>query len=150
MNTNLPPELKEKMTVFHKELFKEMANNHGKNYQELLALWQELHTIYLTTTAESLQKCAIEYEVQNPGENNFPDKIETNSVVVEIIDQNTGNFFRRTLPIEYMETANGIRLSGETSDGNPTQLVFYSETAMAKINEFFGNGPNTPRCNHEE
>lgn len=78
------------------------------------------------------------------------DKIEADTITIEVIDQNTGKTFRRNLPIQYIETANGIRLLGETIDGTPSQIVFYSESAMTKINELLGNGPNNPRCNHKE
>lgn len=78
------------------------------------------------------------------------EKIEADTITIEVIDQNTGKTFRRNLPIKYIETANGIRLLGETIDGTPSQIVFYSESAMTKINELLGNGPNNPRCNHKE
>jgi len=78
------------------------------------------------------------------------DKIEADTVIVEVIDNKTGKIFRRNLPIKYIETDNGIRLFGETIEGNPSQIAFYSETAMTKINELLGNGPNAPRCDHGE
>ncbi len=87
---------------------------------------------------------------KNFEETDFLDKIEADTVIVEVIDNHTGKRFRRSLPIKYIETDNGIRLSGETIDGTLTQIVFYSETAMTKINELLGNGPDKPRCNHGE
>lgn len=78
------------------------------------------------------------------------DKIEADRVIVEVIDNLTGRMFRRNLPLKYVETDNGIRLFGETLEGTPTQIAFYSETAMTKINDLLGNGPVVPRCHHKE
>lgn len=150
MNKNFPSDLKQKFTAFYNETLEQMAENHATNYSELLTEWQELHTAYLAATAENLQQWADKYDVQNLEEANFPDKIEANSVVVEIIDHNTGKIFRRSLPIDYVETDNGIRLSGETIDGKSAQIAFFSDTAITKINDLLGMGPNTPRCNHDE
>ncbi|MBP2628068.1 MAG: hypothetical protein H6Q68_2779 [Firmicutes bacterium] len=83
-------------------------------------------------------------------ETDFLDKIEADTVIVEVIDNKTGKAFRRNLPIKYVETDNGIQLFGETIDGNPSQIAFYSDTAMTKISELLGNGPDAPRCNHKE
>lgn len=150
MNKNLPPELKQKMTVFCNEILETMAENHGTSYKELLSLWQELHTIYLATTGENLEQWAEKYDVQSLEERNSPDKIEADSVVIEIIDNTTKKIFRRNLPLQYVETDNGIRLSGETIDGNATQIAFFSDTAITKINDLLGMGPDTPRCDHGE
>jgi hypothetical protein len=73
-------------------------------------------------------------------------KIEAESVVIEVIDQDTGKVFRRTLPIKYLENSNGLILSGETLEGNPSQIAFLSETAFNKINDLRGKGPDSPRC----
>jgi len=150
MNQNFPSELKQKFTTFCKETLKQMAENHATNYSELLIQWQELHNAYLAVTAENLQQWTEKYDVQDLGETNFPNKIEADSVVVEIMDNTTSKIFRRNLPIEYVETDNGIRLSGETIDGKATQIVFFSDTAITKINDLLGMGPNTPRCKHDE
>ncbi|HWR41712.1 hypothetical protein [Sporomusa sp.] len=79
-------------------------------------------------------------------ETDFLDKIEADSIIVEVIDKNTGKMFRRNLPVNYLETDNGIVLSGETIDGSPSQINFLSEAALAKINELLGKGPDSPRC----
>jgi len=78
------------------------------------------------------------------------DKIEADTVIVEVIDNHTGKMFRRALPLKYVETDNGICLFGETLEGNPSQIAFYSETAMTKIGELFGNGPDVPRCHQDK
>ncbi|WP_378954059.1 hypothetical protein [Pelosinus sp. sgz500959] len=82
-------------------------------------------------------------------ETNLLDKIESDTVVVEVIDKHTGKRFRRNLPIKYVETDNGIRLFGETLEGNPSQIAFYSDTAITKINNLLGHGPDAPLCNHK-
>jgi len=150
MNKNLPPEWKQKFAVFYNEMLEELAEKHEKSYSELLTLWQELHTIYLETTAESLEQWAHKYDSQSSGQTNFPDKIEADSVVVELIDNHTRKIFRRDLPIKYVETDNGVLLSGETIEGIPSQIAFFSETAITKISDLLGKGPDSPRCNHEE
>lgn len=150
MNKNLPPELKQKFTVFCNETLEQLAKEHGNSYKKLLTSWQELHTIYLETTAESLEQWAQKYDSQDAKQRNFPDKIEADSVVVELIDNSTRKVFRRDLPIKYNETDNGILLSGETIEGTPSQIAFFSETAINKINDLLGRGPDSPRCGHED
>lgn len=83
-------------------------------------------------------------------ETDFLDKIEADTVIVEVIDNTTGKIFRRTLPIKYLETDNGIQLFGETIEGTPSQIAFYSDTAMTKMSDLLGLGPDAPRCNHDE
>jgi len=83
-------------------------------------------------------------------ETDFLDKIEADTVIVEVIDNTTGKIFRRTLPIKYLETDNGIQLFGETIEGTPSQIAFYSDTAMTKMSDLLGMGPDAPRCNHDE
>lgn len=87
---------------------------------------------------------------KNFEESDFLDKIEADTIIVEVIDNKTGKTFRRNLPIKYIETDNGIRLFGETIEGTPSQIVFYSDTALTKINDLLGMGPDTPRCDHKE
>ncbi|VBB08789.1 Hypothetical protein LUCI_4081 [Lucifera butyrica] len=74
------------------------------------------------------------------------DKIEADSITVEIIDKKTGRMFRRNLPIRYVETDNGLILSGETMEGIPSQIAFFSETALNRMKDLFGKGPDTHRC----
>lgn len=83
------------------------------------------------------------------GQSDSIDKIEADSIIVEVIDKHTGEMFRRTLPVIYLETDNGIILSGETMDGSPSQISFLSEAALTKIHDLLGKGPDSPRCNHE-
>ena len=40
-------------------------------------------------------------------------EISAREVTVEVVDERTGKTYRRTLPIDYLETANGLILKGE-------------------------------------
>ena len=51
-------------------------------------------------------------------------EIHAKQVMVEVRDEATGEVFRRTLPMEYYETANFLRLSGEDRKGNPVSWFF--------------------------
>jgi hypothetical protein len=77
------------------------------------------------------------------------DKIEADWVIVEVTDKHTGKMFRRNLPIHYLETDNGVVLSGEAIDGSPANISFFSETAVAKIQDLLGLGPDSPRCGNQ-
>ena len=67
-------------------------------------------------------------------------EIRAGSVTVEVVDAATGQTFRRTLPIDYLETANALR------HGNPAELVFYSGTGVSRLRDLTGGGPNTDPC----
>lgn len=77
---------------------------------------------------------------------NCVDRIEADSIMIEVVDKHTGKIYRRNLPVKYSETANGVVLSGETMDGAPVELAFYSADALRRIQELFGRGPDVPRC----
>ncbi|WP_371380644.1 hypothetical protein [Sporomusa aerivorans] len=83
-------------------------------------------------------------------ENVLIDKIEADWVIVEVVDKNTGQMFRRNLPVGYLETDNGIVLTGEAMDGTTTHINFLSEAALAKINDLLGKGPDKARCDTKE
>ena len=68
------------------------------------------------------------------------------NAVVEVIDSQTGNLFRRYLELEYNENSNGLRLIGEDISGNDVQIAYLSETAIEHMHELGGNGPDQPRC----
>jgi hypothetical protein len=74
------------------------------------------------------------------------DHIEADSITVEVIDKHTGQVFRRHLPVAYAENDNGLILSGENFLGQATQIVLLSDTALHKITEITGSGPDKPRC----
>lgn len=77
------------------------------------------------------------------------DKIEADFIRIEITDKETGLVFQRQLPVKYFENSNGVVLSGETLEGTPVQLAFYSDAALAQIVELMGKGPDAPRCSHD-
>ena len=73
-------------------------------------------------------------------------EISAREVTVEVVDERTGQMFRRTLPIDYFETANGIILRGENLDGKFSQLVFYSGRGMERLQGLTGKGPDEDTC----
>ncbi len=76
--------------------------------------------------------------------------IEADEITVEVVDKHTGVKYRRTLPVTYRETANGVLLKGETATGEPVGITFFSESALAKLGELFGKGPDVHRCDGHE
>jgi len=72
--------------------------------------------------------------------------IAANSIVVEVIDEETKVCFRRELPLRYEETGNGVSLIGEDITGKSSQISFLSEAAYEKIKDLTGKGPSSPRC----
>ena len=54
--------------------------------------------------------------------------------------------YRRTLPIDYYENANGLVLRGENLDGSVSQQVFYSARGMQRMQDFTGEGPDEDPC----
>ena len=73
-------------------------------------------------------------------------EISASEVTIEVVDQATGKLYRRTLPIDYYETANGLVLRGENMDGSISQLVFYSARGMQRMQDLTGKGPDEDPC----
>lgn len=73
-------------------------------------------------------------------------EIHANMVTLEVTDERTGTTFRRELPIEFYENANFLRLKGENMSGNPSELVFVSDTGIRRLQDLTGNGPNEDPC----
>lgn len=73
-------------------------------------------------------------------------EISAEEVTVEVVDKATGKVYRRTLPIDYYENANGLVLSGENLDGSVSQLIFYSSRGMQRMQDLTGGGPNEDPC----
>lgn len=73
-------------------------------------------------------------------------EISAREVTVEVVDERTGKLYRRTLPIDYFETANGLILRGENLDGSISQLVFYSGRGMERLQGLTGKGPDEDPC----
>jgi hypothetical protein len=74
--------------------------------------------------------------------------ISANETVIRIKDKNTGKIFERTLPLDYFENDNGIRLRGENLKGELVEIAFLSEKALDKINDLTGGGPDKSRCSN--
>lgn len=49
-------------------------------------------------------------------------EIEADIVTIEVRDRNTGEVYRRELPISYYENANFLRLTGEALDGSTLRV----------------------------
>ena len=73
-------------------------------------------------------------------------EISAHEVPVEVVDARTGIRYRRQLPIEYYETANGLVLQGENLDGSVSQLVFYSDRGLERLQGLTGKGPDADPC----
>lgn len=79
----------------------------------------------------------------------LPDCIEADSVTIEVADKKTGIVYRRHLPLHFQENHNGLMLSGENASGESVQIAFLSNTALDKMKDLMGKGPDQPRCDHE-
>lgn len=73
-------------------------------------------------------------------------EISAREVTVEVVDEHTGKMYRRTLPIDYFENANGLILRGENLDGSISQIVFYSDRGMERLQGLTGKGPDEDPC----
>ena len=73
-------------------------------------------------------------------------EISAKEVTIEVVDEATGKTYRRTLPIDYYETANGLVLRGENLDGSISRIVFYSSRGMQRMQDLTGGGPNEDPC----
>lgn len=73
-------------------------------------------------------------------------EIIAHSVTVEVVDETTGETFRRELPIDFYENANFLRLKGEDVNGHPSELVFLSNTGTRRLKELMGQGPCKDPC----
>lgn len=76
-------------------------------------------------------------------------EIKAKMVTVEVTDEETGEVFRRELPIDYYENANCLRLQGENLDGTFSQLVFYTSRGLERLKDLAGQGADHDSCgNH--
>jgi len=73
-------------------------------------------------------------------------EINSSEITVEVTDASTGKLYRRTLPVDYFENANGIILRGENLDGSTAQIVFYSARGMQRMKDLTGGGPDEDPC----
>ena len=73
-------------------------------------------------------------------------ELMADSVIVEITDRQSGEAYRRELPIDYYENANFLRLRGENMDGSISQLVFLSARGIERMKDLTGKGPDHDPC----
>ncbi len=73
-------------------------------------------------------------------------EIRAGSVVIEVTDETTGQTFRRTFPIDYLETSSLVRLGGENHLGEPSEIVFYTSFGMRKMKDLTGGGIDYDPC----
>lgn len=73
-------------------------------------------------------------------------EIRADQVILQVTDSKTGRIFSRTLPLEFYENANFLRLRGEDLNGRPSELVFLSDTGARRLGDLTGNGPDEDPC----
>ena len=67
-------------------------------------------------------------------------EITAKEVTVQVKDERTGVVYSRTLPIDYYENANVLKLSGENLDGSSSSIVFYSARGIERLKDLTGRG----------
>ena len=60
-------------------------------------------------------------------------EITAKEVTIQVKDERTGEQYSRTLPIDYYENANVLKLSGENLDGSSSSIVFYSGRGIERL-----------------
>ena len=73
-------------------------------------------------------------------------EITAKEVTIQVEDERTGEQYSRTLPIDYYENANVLKLSGENLDGSSSSIVFYSVRGMEKLKDLTGKGVDHDPC----
>ena len=73
-------------------------------------------------------------------------EITAKEVTIQVKDERTGEQYSRTLPIDYYETANVLKLSGENLDGSSSSIVFYSVRGMERLKDLTGKGVDHDPC----
>ena len=73
-------------------------------------------------------------------------EITAKEVTIQVKDERTGEQYSRTLPIDYYENANVLKLSGENLDGGSSSIVFYSVRGMEKLKDLTGKGVDHDPC----
>jgi hypothetical protein len=145
MNREAISELTKEFTLLCNHTLAKLADDHTQSYSELIGQWRILHSAYLEAVTINLQQWTDKYDLAAVGRY-YSDQIEADLITAEIVDNNTGKLYRRQLPVKYFETGNGVVLSGETIEGNISEITFLSEAALAKLNDLFGKGPDAPHC----
>ena len=65
---------------------------------------------------------------------------------ITVTDELTGRMFERTIPMDYYENANFMKLSGENFDGSISTLVFLSARGAERVDDLTGKGPDADPC----
>lgn len=73
-------------------------------------------------------------------------EITAKEVTIQVKDERTGEQYSRTLPIDYYENANVLKLSGENLDGSSSSIVFYSVRGMERLKDLTGKGGDHDPC----
>lgn len=75
-------------------------------------------------------------------------EITAKEVTIQVKDERTGEQYSRTLPIDYYENANVLKLSGENLDGSSSSIVFYSVRGMERLKDLTGKGVDHDHAEH--
>lgn len=73
-------------------------------------------------------------------------EITAKEVTIQVKDERTGEQYSRTLPIDYYENANVLKLSGENLDGSSSYIVFYSARGIERLKDLTGKGADHDPC----
>ena len=73
-------------------------------------------------------------------------EITAKEATIQVKDERTGEQYSRTLPIDYYENANVLKLSGENLDGSSSSIVFYSVRGMERLKDLTGKGVDHDPC----
>ena len=73
-------------------------------------------------------------------------EITAKEVTIQVKDERRGEQYSRTLPIDYYENANVLKLSGENLDGSSSSIVFYSVRGMERLKDLTGKGVDHDPC----
>lgn len=73
-------------------------------------------------------------------------EITASEVTIEVRDEKTGVTYRRTLPIDFYENANFLKLTGENLDGSLSSIVFYSMRGIERVKDLTGKGADHDAC----
>ena len=73
-------------------------------------------------------------------------EITAKEVTIQVKDERTGVEYSRTLPMDYYENANVLKLSGENLDGSSSSIVFYSARGMERLKHLTGKGADHDPC----
>ena len=73
-------------------------------------------------------------------------EITAKEVTIQVKVERTGEQYSRTLPIDYYENANVLKLSGENLDGSSSSIVFYSVRGMERLKDLTGKGVDHDPC----